>query len=80
LSLAEEAPTGTTEMRLLKNTALAILGNLSSYNPEDVHRHGIFDCAPYAACYWGCVGGGGGMYGCGVYCSQHYGCGSFPAQ
>lgn len=29
----------------------------------------ILDCAPYAACYWGCTLGGGGFYDCGTHCN-----------
>ena len=33
-----------------------------------------FECAAYAACYWGCVAGGGGWIDCGPYCHNQQGC------
>lgn len=32
------------------------------------------ECAAYAACYWGCVAGGGGWIDCGPYCHNQQGC------
>ena len=32
-------------------------------------QRSILDCGSYAACYWGCVGGGGGWLGCGYTCN-----------
>jgi hypothetical protein len=32
-------------------------------------QRSILDCGSYAACYWGCVAGGGGWLGCGYSCN-----------
>lgn len=34
----------------------------------------IFDCGPYAACWWGCMAGGGGGIACGDACEKKYPC------
>lgn len=34
----------------------------------------ITECTYYAACYWGCVAGGGGWIDCGPYCHYQQGC------
>jgi hypothetical protein len=41
---------------------------------EVYNRDIITECTYYAACYWGCVAGGGGWIDCGPYCHYQQGC------
>lgn len=41
----------------------------ASTSADLIAQRSILDCGSYAACYWGCVAGGGGWLGCGYTCN-----------
>lgn len=48
---------------------IALVNTRSSTGDSHLQPFNILDCGPYAACYWGCVIGGGGFYDCGTNCN-----------
>jgi hypothetical protein len=67
--VAVESARLTDDSRVLEFLQLQIALLNSSGGYEIATEKTIWDCGPYAACYWGCVGGGGGWMDCGPTCN-----------
>jgi hypothetical protein len=70
----QSLPEGTPNLATFKRLGSVIVVSIGAA-ASSPQRLPILDCGPYAACYWGCVLGGGGFQACGPVCAEtHPGC------